>query len=173
MRVDGRIIGALVSFCFLCLGCRTCSENVVCSFLLSDAHWAIETNLDKIIADAGNPDNITLPDNFVLERTEKPLFSEKEQLVLTGRVSAVKKRGCFFNEQSINCFFDYYIDLDEAPRGMSQKILITVNKHGVRSIKRFKVGDLVWVIYLPSEKVVVDIRDVWYLAERESDEAGL
>ena len=59
MRVDGRIIGALVSFCVLCLGCRTCSENVVCSFLLSDAHWAVETNLDKIIADAGNPDNIT------------------------------------------------------------------------------------------------------------------
>jgi hypothetical protein len=42
---------------------------------------------------------------------------------------------------------------------MSQKILITVNKHGVRSIKRFKVGDLVRVIYLPSKKVVVDIRD--------------
>ncbi|MBR2920264.1 MAG: hypothetical protein IKC27_02785, partial [Kiritimatiellae bacterium] len=119
MRVDSRIIGALVSFCFLCLGCRTSPENAVCSFLLSDAHWAVETNLDKIIADAGNPDNITLPDNFVLESTEKPLFSEKEQLVLTGRVSAVKKRGCFFNEQSINCFFDYYIDLDEAPRGMS------------------------------------------------------
>ena len=34
MRVDGRIIGALVSFCFLCLGCRTCSENVVCSFFV-------------------------------------------------------------------------------------------------------------------------------------------
>ena len=173
MRVDGRIDRALVSFCFMCLGCRTSPENAVCSFYLSDAHWAVETNLDKIIADAGNPDNITLPDNFVLECTEKPLSSEKEQLVLTGRVSAVKKRGCFFNEQSINCFFDYYIDLDEAPRGMSQKILITVNKHGVRSIKRFKVGDLVWVIYLPSEKVIVDIRDVWYLAERESDEAGL
>jgi hypothetical protein len=144
----------------------------VCSFLLSDAHWAVETNLDKIIADAGNPYNITLPDNFVLERTEKPLFSEKEHLVLTGRVSAVKKRGCFFNEQSINCFFDYYIDLDEAPRGMSQKILITVNKHGVRSIKRFEVGDLVRVIYLPSKKVVVDIRDVRFSSHQWGQTRG-
>lgn len=60
MRVDGRIIGALVSFCFLCLGCRTCSENVVCSFLLSDAHWALETNLDKIISLRGSDPRILM-----------------------------------------------------------------------------------------------------------------
>lgn len=171
MRIDGRMVRALVCSCFLCLGCRTSSENAVCSFSLSDAHWTVETNLDKIVADAGDVDFITLPDDFVLECIEKPLFSEKDQLALTGRVSAIKKRGCFFNEESINCFFDYYIDLHEVPRELSQKILITVNKHGVRSIKCFEVGDLVQVIYLPSEKVVVDIRDVRDQAERKPYEA--
>lgn len=145
----------LSSILFLCLGCK---YNYYPVFMLSDAHWRVETNLDKICAANCGVGDITLPNDFVLEYEEIPLFSHKDELIVTGRVIVIKERSCWFNHQSVDWFKDYYIDLDAiSSLSMSNKIIVTVNMHGVKSIESFEAGDFVQIVYLPVENVIVDL----------------